>query len=76
VGLDVNKFNICLASGKYASKVQADYDSLYNSGVTIQNIGTPYNIIITKNGQKSSVPGALPYDQFKALIDQQLSTGQ
>lgn len=69
IGLDSAKFTTCLESGKYAAKVQADYDSLYNSGINPQNIGTPYNIIVTSDGQKYSIPGALPYADMKTQID-------
>ena len=60
LGLDVNKFNECLSSGKYAKKVEADYQEGIKSGVR----GTPGNFI---NGQ--SVPGAVPYENIKAVID-------
>lgn len=42
LGLDVSKFKTCLDSGKYASKVQADYDDGIKAGVN----GTPNTILI------------------------------
>jgi protein-disulfide isomerase len=60
LGLNENKFNECLDSGKYSSKVESDYQQGLKAGVT----GTPGNII---NGQL--VPGALPYEQMQGMID-------
>ena len=44
-GVDVTKFNACLASGKYASLVEADLQDGIKAGAQ----GTPYNILILKN---------------------------
>ena len=67
VGLDQAKFNACLSSGKYTSKVTDSVNDAIASGGT----GTPYSIILA-NGKATPVSGALPYDQFKQLIDQAL----
>jgi protein-disulfide isomerase len=69
VGLDVTKFNTCLASGKHAVKVQADYDDAIAAG----GQGTPHSILITKDGMKTSVQGSRPYESLKATIDALLS---
>ena len=65
VGLDVKEFNTCLESGKYASKVQADYDDAVAAG----GQGTPHSILITKDGVKTAVQGARPYESMKATLD-------
>ncbi|MEQ1561392.1 MAG: thioredoxin domain-containing protein [Nitrospira sp.] len=65
VGLNVTTFNTCLSSGKYAEKVQADYEDAIKAG----GQGTPTSIILTKDGIKTPVPGALPYENLKAVID-------
>lgn len=44
IGLDVSSFNTCLASGKYATKIQADMDDGTKAGA----VGTPYSVVITK----------------------------
>jgi len=71
VGLDVNKFNTCLNSGKFASKVQQSY----NEAITAGGNGTPY-ILITRAGSTDAIPlsGAQPYDSMRAAIDQVLAT--
>lgn len=58
--LNAKKFNDCLDSGKYASKVQADSQEGAQKGVN----GTPATFV---NGQL--VSGAVPYEQFKQIID-------
>jgi len=60
-GLDINQFNSCLESGKYASKVEADYQQGIKAGVR----GTPGGFI---NGQ-TLVGGAVPYDELKSRIN-------
>jgi protein-disulfide isomerase len=59
-GLNTSKFNDCLASGKYADKVEADYQAGIAAGVR----GTPTSFI---NGQE--INGAQPYASVKAAID-------
>lgn len=58
--LDTTKFNDCLDSGKYASKVNAMAGEGQAAGVT----GTPATFV---NGQL--IKGALPYESFKQIID-------
>jgi len=35
--------------------------------------GTPYSVVIAANGKKSIIPGALPYEQIKPILDKALS---
>lgn len=60
IGLDVDKFNVCLESDKYASKVEQDYQEGLKSGVR----GTPGSFI---NGQE--LGGAVPYEKLKTIIE-------
>lgn len=66
VGLNVESFNTCLNSGKYAAKVQASYNEAIKAG----GQGTPY-ILVTKAGSSDAIPlsGAQPYDSMRAAID-------
>lgn len=69
VGLDKTAFESCLASGKFAAKVEANYQDGLSAGVE----GTPYSVIInSKDGKKYPISGALPYQQVKIAIDQLL----
>ena len=58
--LNAKKFNDCLDVGKYAAKVQADFQEGSQKGVN----GTPATFV---NGQL--VSGAVPYESFKQIID-------
>ncbi|KKR36763.1 MAG: Periplasmic thiol:disulfide interchange protein DsbA, partial [Candidatus Nomurabacteria bacterium GW2011_GWE2_40_10] len=58
VGLNVNAFNTCLASGKFKEKVQADVADGLKAGVN----GTPSSFILVKGKLVDTVPGAQPYE--------------
>ncbi len=62
--LNMNKFNECLESGKYAERVQKHQQNGEKVGVT----GTPAFFI---NGRMIS--GARPFEAFKEVIDDELS---
>ena len=63
--LDTKEFNDCLDSGKYTKEVQADGNDAISAG----GRGTPYFILIDKNGKTLAISGAQPYANFKAAID-------
>lgn len=64
-GLDVTKFNTCLASGKHAARVQKDFEDGVNIGVK----GTPFSIIWNRrSGKQISINGAYPYDNIKTAL--------
>ncbi|MBP6882391.1 MAG: DsbA family protein [Candidatus Levybacteria bacterium] len=63
LGLNLEQFNSCFSSKKYASKIDQDMAD----GAKISVSSTPTSFV---NGQ--IVVGALPYASFKTIIDQQL----
>ncbi len=65
IGLDVNAFNTCLNSGKYTKAISDAVAAAGKAGAQ----GTPYSVIIGKNGQKIVVNGAEPFETVKAKID-------
>jgi protein-disulfide isomerase len=65
IGLNVADFNKCLSSGKYANKVEADYQDAVKAG----GRGTPNSIIVSRDGTKTVVQGAQPYESVKRIID-------
>lgn len=67
---DIKKFDTCVSSGKYAQLVAADLASGEAAGVT----GTPGTIVIGKDGTKQLIPGALPYESVKQIIDSMLES--
>jgi protein-disulfide isomerase len=64
VGLDVAKFDSCLAAGVHKTSVQRDLDEGNRLGIT----GTPAFFI---NGRTLS--GAQPLEAFTRLIDEELA---
>ena len=62
-GLDSTRFNACYSSGKYAAKAVKWSEEARERGIE----ATPTFFI---NGQK--LIGALPYDDFKKIIDEKL----
>jgi protein-disulfide isomerase len=68
VGLDVEAFNQCLQSGKYAKRISDSYDEAIALGAQ----GTPFTLIMV--GEEAVVlPGGQPYDSMRAAIDAVLS---
>lgn len=65
VGLDVTTFNACLASGKYADRVEKDTQNAEATG----GRGTPWSIVVAKDGTKYPLSGAQPYATVKQLIE-------
>ena len=65
VGLNVADFNTCLNSGKYAQRIEED---LQNANATGGG-GTPWSIVIAKDGKKYPINGAQPYETVKQIID-------
>lgn len=69
LGLDREAFRQCLDSGRMAARVRRDYESGTKAGVN----GTPGNILLNnRTGQVIAMPGARPYEQLKAAVDQLL----
>ena len=68
--LNESKFADCVSSGKYRNAVTADS----TEGDTIGVTGTPATVVMKGNDPTTGqlVSGALPYESFKAAIDQLL----
>lgn len=64
-GLDGAAFAKCTSERRTKAKVDADHDD----GVSAGARGTPYSVIITKNGDKVPLEGALPYADMKQILD-------
>lgn len=70
LGLNIQQFNACLDSGKFDERVSGDVADATGAG----GRGTPYNVVVTRNGEMFPFSGALPYDQVKAIIDRAIAT--
>jgi protein-disulfide isomerase len=64
-GVDPKAFTSCLSSGRYTEKVKDSAEEGFASGAR----GTPYSIIMTKDGQQGVINGAEPIASVKAKID-------
>ena len=68
IGLNRGEFAECLngdaRGGKYAERIEADYQEAVASGGT----GTPWSIIIASNGKTFPLSGAQSYTALKALV--------
>ena len=67
LGLDTQAFVTCLDSHRYQDEIQADADEATRIGIT----GTPSFVI---NGR--ILIGALPFSDFKTVIDEELAANQ
>jgi len=65
IGLNRGKFEECLNSGKYAQKVNEQYNQATAAG----GRGTPYSVVVTPDGQNIPLSGAVPFEQIRSLID-------
>jgi len=64
IGLNTEKFNRCLDTDEKASIVAEDLKQGMASGAR----GTPYFVVINKEGKSSVVSGAQPWENFEAVI--------
>lgn len=70
VGLDKKAFASCLESGKYAAKVESDYQS----GVTVGVQGTPHSVVLNvKTGKTYIIGGAMPLTATQSIISSALA---
>lgn len=68
IGLDKNKFEQCLASGKYKDAILASVQDAIRAGAQ----GTPYSIILAKDGRQLEINGAQPYEIVKDMVQDAL----
>lgn len=65
LGLDMELFDSCLDSGKYAKRVLYNIAEAKKLGAN----GTPTFFIIGPDGQQQKLVGAQPYSVFKQVLD-------
>ncbi len=64
VGLDTTKFNKCLDSGEAKDEVDKEEQQAQTAG----GQGTPYFVLINKDGKTQAVSGAVPWSNFESAI--------
>jgi protein-disulfide isomerase len=75
LGIEETSYDTCITEKTYAQDVENDYQDGLNIAKVDENFGTPYNILITKEGVKIPIPGNQPYASVKNLIDAALANG-
>jgi len=65
VGLDSEKFGLCLKSGRHAGRVAEDAAEAIAAGAP----GTPYSLVVAPNGKAFAVVGAQPYESWELVVD-------
>jgi protein-disulfide isomerase len=68
LGLNQARFTQCLESGEMAAKVAAQSGGAQSMGIT----GTPGSVIVVGGEGVEMIPGALPLDDVKAMVDRYL----
>lgn len=69
VGLDSDKFDLCLDSNKYESYVSSSNNDARTLGLT----GTPGFFVIGNDNQVTKIGGAQPFDVFQRIFDSELA---
>jgi protein-disulfide isomerase len=70
MNLDATAFAACLDSDKYDDRINRDLEN----GQELGGQGTPYNVLLTKEGQVIKFSGALPAAQVKTLVNRALKS--
>jgi len=68
-GIDAGEFEECIDSDKFADEVEDQYQKGISAGIS----GTPGNFIV-KDGNAWFIPGALPFEQIKTIVDEALAS--
>jgi len=70
VGLNVEQFETCLNDSEFEERIE----TLRQEAIAVGGTGTPYTLITDKNGKiLTTINGAQPFENVKAVIDQILS---
>jgi len=65
LGIRVDEFNACMATGKFASVVEADFEDALQA----RAIASLYSVELVEGREPSLIRGAVPYATLKQLID-------
>lgn len=70
LGIDKARFADCVSSNRYRDVVQKDIDSAARAMAHITDgFGTPYSIAVSRNGAMVEIPGALPYEEIRQIVN-------
>ncbi len=65
IGLDATAFSACASSNRYDAHIEAEAQNAIATG----GQGTPWSILVTKNGKKYALSGAQPVEAVKQAIE-------
>jgi protein-disulfide isomerase len=65
LGADLTQFNACVTGRQFDARIDMDTAEAIQSGGN----GTPFTIVLGKDGSAIPFSGALPYSQIKALVN-------
>lgn len=65
MGVNQAAFNTCMSEKRFAEEVESDTQEAFAAGGN----GTPYSVILTRDGETFPVNGAQPYEVVKQIID-------
>ena len=69
IGIDENEYSSCVASSYGKDEVAKDVKDGNEIAKVDKQFGTPYNILISKNGVQVPIRGNQPYANVKSMID-------
>jgi len=69
VGTEGAAYDTCVSERQTKDKVEKDYQDGLSIAKVDPNFGTPYNILISKNGAQIPIVGNQPYATVKQMID-------
>ncbi|MBX9765237.1 DsbA family protein [Patescibacteria group bacterium] len=67
-GVNASAFQSCYTSEKFKAKIEKELNDAVASG----GQGTPFNIMVLKNGKNIEIPGAQPFEFVDKLIQENL----
>lgn len=65
LGVNQQEFNACVAEGRYAPKVAADFENALEAGGT----ASPFTVILVNGKDPMPINGAIPYATLKRIVD-------
>ncbi len=71
LGVNLKGYNDCVVAQNGKSKISGNISDGLAAGVS----GTPYTIVVAKNGKKFPINGAQSYESIKAIIDLAIKEG-
>ncbi|MBN1585147.1 thioredoxin domain-containing protein [Candidatus Uhrbacteria bacterium] len=69
LGLNLVRFRECVADADFTEKVNADRAGGTSAGIS----GTPGSVIVAADGSLQEIPGALPFESVKPMLDAALA---